>query len=139
MMSISKETVLESIKQDHVMVLNVLPEAEFQKLHIEGSRNLPLTTDHGAFAEAVEKQYGKKRFFIIYGSNIGSRTAIDASDALLKRGFKAEVYLSGMRGWTEAGFPTGRNRRPEKGGFSVSGLVNGRDSESPGVRKYTSE
>ncbi len=113
-MSISKETVLESMKQDHVMVLNVLPEAEFQKLHIDGSRNLPLTPDHDAFAEAVEKQYGKKRFFIICGSNISSRSAIDASDALLKRGFKTEVYLSGMRGWSEAGFPTAGTDTPKK-------------------------
>jgi rhodanese-related sulfurtransferase len=113
-MSLSKETVLESLKQDHVVVLNVLPEAEFQKLHIEGSRSLPLTQDPGSFAAAVEKQYGKKNFFIIYGSNITSRAAIDASDALLKRGFKAEVYLSGTKGWNEAGFPTEGTDAPKK-------------------------
>ncbi len=103
--SISKATVFESIKEDHVVVLSVLPEAEFQKLHILGSRNLPLTQDQGLFAQAVEKQYGKKRFFILYGSNITSRSAIDASEALQRRGFKAEVYLSGMKDWKEAGFP----------------------------------
>ncbi len=113
-MSLSKETVLESLKQDHVMVLNVLPEVEFEKLHIEGSRNLPLTHDPGAFAEAVEKLYGKKRFFIIYGSNITSHAAIIASSALQKRGFKAEVYLSGMKGWNEAGFPTAGTDAPKK-------------------------
>jgi rhodanese-related sulfurtransferase len=104
-MSISKESVVESMKQPNVVVLNVLPREEFEKLHIQGSRNLPLTPDYGAFVQEVEKQYGKGRQFIIYGSNILSRAAIDASEVLRKRGFKAEVYLSGMREWSAAGFP----------------------------------
>ena len=116
-MSISKETVLESLKQDHVVVLNVLPETEFQKLHIEGSRNLPLTSDQGAFVEAVEKQYGKKKFFIIYGSNIASHTASTAVEALQKGGFKTEIFLSGMKGWNEAGFPTEGIDAPKKAVF----------------------
>jgi rhodanese-related sulfurtransferase len=105
-MSFSKEAVVGKMKQDHVVVLNVLPEEEFQKLHIQGSRNLPLTQDHGAFAQTVEKQYGKERFFIIYGSNPANHAALDAAEALRKRGFTAEIYLNGLEEWSEGGFPT---------------------------------
>jgi rhodanese-related sulfurtransferase len=104
-MSISKESVMEMMKRPNVLVLNVLPAEEFDKLHILGSRSLPLTPDHNAFVLEVQRQYGKERFFIVYGSNILSRAAIDASEILQKRGFKAEVYLSGMREWNAAGFP----------------------------------
>lgn len=104
-MSLSKEAVLERMKEAHVVVLNVLPEWEFQKLHIQGSRNLPYDGDPGAFAQAVEKQFGKERLLIIYGSNITSRSAIDATEALQKRGFRAEAYLSGLKEWNESGLP----------------------------------
>lgn len=105
-MSISKEAVFEKMNEASVVVLNVLPEEEFLKLHIRGSRNLPLTQDRGAFLQEVEKQFGKERFLIIYGSDIGSHAAIDATEALWKGRFKAETYLSGLREWKEAGFPT---------------------------------
>jgi len=104
-MSLSKEDVSEKMRQARVVVLNVLPEEEFQKLHIQGSRSLPLGQDQGAFVQAVEKQYGKERLLIIYGSNITSHAAIDAVEALRNRGFNAEVYLSGMKDWNEAGWP----------------------------------
>jgi hypothetical protein len=65
-----------------------------------------LTPDHNAFVQEVEKQYGKERFLIIYGSSILSRAAIDASEVLQKGGFKAETYLSGMREWNAAHLPT---------------------------------
>jgi rhodanese-related sulfurtransferase len=104
-MSISKEAVVEKMRKTQVVVLNVLSEGEFQKLHIQGSYNLPLTPDHGAFAREVERQYGKKNLFILYGSNITSYAAIEAAEALQKRGFEAEAYLSGMKEWIGAGLP----------------------------------
>jgi len=104
-MSISKEAVFEKMKQANVVVLDVMPEGEFQKLHIQGSYNLPLAEDFGAFAREVERQYGKEKFFILYGSNITSYSAIEATEALQKRGFEAEAYLGGMKEWIGVGLP----------------------------------
>jgi rhodanese-related sulfurtransferase len=106
-MSLNHQDVIEIMKDPRAVVLNVLPEEEFQQLHIEGSRNIPLTLDRGAFAQAVEKQFGKERFFVVYGSNITSHASVDATEVLRQRGFRADVFLSGMKGWTEAGLPMG--------------------------------
>src|SRR5581483_3276985 len=112
-MSISKEAVVEKMKDSHVVVLNVLPESDFQKLHIRGSRNIPLTPDQGTFADAVEKQFGKERHFILYGANVSSPIAVMAVEALQKRGFKAEAYLSGLKDWKEAGLPMDGTKVPK--------------------------
>ncbi len=37
-MSLTKEEVFEKMKEEGVVVLNVLPEPDFQKLHIQGSQ-----------------------------------------------------------------------------------------------------
>lgn len=104
-MSISKEAVLEKMGQDHVVILNVLQEAEFEKLHIRGSLNLPWTKDEAAFTREVATRYGMDNFFILYGSGIMGHEAIDAVEALQRRGFEAEAYLSGMKEWNGAGAP----------------------------------
>lgn len=109
-MSLNQQDVVELMKDPQVIVLNILPEEEFQQLHIEGSRNIPLALDRGAFAQAVEKRFGKARFFAVYGSNITSPAGIDAAEALRRSGFRADVFLSGMKGWVEAGLPTAGTR-----------------------------
>ncbi len=117
-MELLKEEVLEKMKQPHVVLLNILPESDYDKLHILGSRNLPWSQDAGAFTLAVEKQYGKERFFIVYGSNFSSTTAMDAALILQKRGFKAGVYLGGLKEWKEAGYPTKGTQTPQPSGVS---------------------
>lgn len=112
-MSLSQQEVVEIMKDHHSVTLNVLPEEAFQELHIKGSWNIPLTLDRGAFTQAVEKKFGKKRFFVVYGSNITSHDGIDATEALRKWGFRADVFLSGMKGWVEAGLPTDGTRSPQ--------------------------
>ena len=109
-MSLNQKEVVEILRDHQAIALNVLPREEYQQLHIEGSKNIPWTLDHGAFVQEVEKQFGKQRFFIVYGSNITSHDGIDATEALRKRGFRADVFLSGMKGWVEAGLPTAGTR-----------------------------
>jgi rhodanese-related sulfurtransferase len=112
-MSLNQQEVVEIMKNHHSVALNILPEEEFQQLHIEGSKNIPWTLDHGAFVQEVEKQFGKERFFVIYGSNITSPASINAAEALRRGGFKADVFLSGMKGWVEAGLPTAGTGSPK--------------------------
>jgi len=105
-MPLSKEDVFRKMKQGEVVLLNVLPEEEFEKIHIRGSRNLPLTPDHGAFAQAVEKRYGQKRSFITYGADLTCSAGSDAARVLRAHGFEVEDYPGGAEEWDQVGWPT---------------------------------
>jgi rhodanese-related sulfurtransferase len=103
--SMSKEAVKDKMKDLNVMVLDVLPESDYRKLHIEGSESLPLGLSSDDFVEAVEKRYGKDKFFITYCAGLTCHAGPDAAKALQKKGFKANDYAGGMQDWSESGFP----------------------------------
>jgi rhodanese-related sulfurtransferase len=103
-MSMSKEAVRDKMKESDVMVLDVLPESDYKKLHIEGSESLPLGLSSDDFVEAVEKRYGKDKFFITYCAGLTCHAGPDAARALQKKGFKANDYPGGIQEWSEAGF-----------------------------------
>ncbi len=105
-MTMSKETVKDKMKDANIVVLNVLPEADFAKLHIKGSENLPFGNDANAFAEAVEKKYGKSKFIITHCASLACDAGPKAAKVLQGKGFKAADYAGGMKEWSEAGFPT---------------------------------
>jgi rhodanese-related sulfurtransferase len=101
----SKEAVKDKMKEKNVIVLDVLPESDYKKLHIDGSESLPLGLNAGDFVEAVEKRYGKDKFFITYCAGLTCHAGPDAAKALQKKGFKANDYPGGIEEWSEAGFP----------------------------------
>ncbi len=105
-MSMTKEAVRDKMKDANTMVLNVLPDNDYAKLHIKGSENLPLGLNSGDFVEAVEKKYGKEKFFITYCAGLTCNAGPEAAKALQKKGFKANDYPGGIQEWSEAGFPT---------------------------------
>src|SRR5580658_7378971 len=105
-MTMSKEVVKDKMKYADTIVLNVLPEADFAKLHIKGSESLTLGQNVDEFAVAVEKKYGKDKFFISYCAGSTCNAGPNAAKALQLKGFKANDYAGGMQEWSEAGFPT---------------------------------
>jgi rhodanese-related sulfurtransferase len=105
-MPMTKEAVRDKMKDSNVIVLNVLPENEYAKLHIKGSESLPIGMSADDFAEAVEKKYGKDKFFITYCASVTCMAGPNAAKALQKKGFKANDYPGGIREWEESGFPT---------------------------------
>src|SRR5581483_11082286 len=100
-MPMSKEGVKDKMKDMNTIVLNVLPENEFVRLHIKGSENLPLGQSNDDFTSAVEKRFGKEKFFITYCANTASPTATNAAKALQAKGFKATEYAGGMDEWEQ--------------------------------------
>ncbi len=104
-MLLTKEALLKKMKQDHVLVLDVLPEVEFQKIHIRGSRNLPLTQDYSAFVQEADRLYGKNRIYITYCSGHTNAVGANAAKILREHGFAAENYPGGVEEWNEAGYP----------------------------------
>jgi len=105
-MSMSKEAVQKKMKDGNTVVLEVFPKDSFEKRHISGSDSLEFGQNLRGFALAVEKKYGKEKFFITYCANradfLSSR---NAARVLKEQGFRAEDYPGGTQEWSEAGFP----------------------------------
>jgi rhodanese-related sulfurtransferase len=105
-MAITKEEILEKMKEKDTVVLDVLPKTDYDLLRIKGSFSLPLmgTRPEKFVQEAVEK-YGSDKFFITYCSGFPCRHFQEAATALAQAGFKAEGYAGGIQEWAESGFP----------------------------------
>ncbi|HTA76097.1 MAG TPA: rhodanese-like domain-containing protein [bacterium] len=104
-MSMTNVLVLDKMKDKDVVVLNVLPREEYEKMHITGSSSLPLGSDPQAFVKKVEQLYGRDKFFITHCVNVGCIAGPTAARVLRENGFKAEDYPGGTEEWFEAGFP----------------------------------
>ena len=105
-MGITKEQMRDKMKDNKVVVLNVLPESEYLKMHITGSRNQPLKQDHGHFVQEVEKQYGRTHSFITYCSDATCAAGANAAKILRDHGLQADHYPGGTEEWNNAGWPT---------------------------------
>jgi len=115
-MSLTKEVVKDKMNDNNVVVLNVLPDTDYAKMHITGSESLPLGLSSSDFAQAVEKKYGKNKFFITYCAGMTCNAGTNAAKALTDKGFKANDYPGGMKDWSDADFPTqGTDARISKG------------------------
>lgn len=105
-MSMSKEAVREKMKDENTIVLDIFPDDDFKKLHIMGSDSFVFGQNVRTFVLAVEKKYGKGKFFIVYCANrADSLSSHNAAVVLKEQGFKAEDYPGGTQEWSEAGFP----------------------------------
>jgi rhodanese-related sulfurtransferase len=104
-MKVDKEHVIEKMKDQKVVVLNVLSKADFKKLHIKGSENIPYTTDPKEFSAEVLEKYGKGKSFITYCDHWGLLTSFEATKALTDSGLDALNYAGGVQEWYRAGLP----------------------------------
>lgn len=104
-MKIFKDQVLEGMKKEETVVLNILPENEFRKLHIKGSENMPLGKDPGAFFKEVVEKYGRKKNFIVYGERFGLLDSFMAARVLEEGNLKALNYSGGLEEWHRSGLP----------------------------------
>ncbi len=113
-MKIDKENVIESMKDEKTVVLNILPKSDYKKMHIKGSESHPFADDPVTFTKEVEDKYGKGKSFILYGDHFGLLDSFLAAKALEDRGHKALNYPGGMREWYRAGLPVeGTDAVPE--------------------------
>jgi rhodanese-related sulfurtransferase len=104
-MKIDMDQLFESMKNDKVVVLNVLSKGDFKKLHIHGSESHPMTTDPLVFSKEVEEKYGKGKSFVVYGDRFGLLESYLAAKALEDHGLQALNYSGGLQEWHRAGLP----------------------------------
>ena len=111
-MSFTKEQVLKELKSDSVVILNVLSEENYKKVHIKGSQNIPWGSDREAFARKVEERFGRDKFFITHCSGFSCSAGPNAAKFLKEKGFKADYYPGGMEEWMENGLPVDEAEAP---------------------------
>jgi rhodanese-related sulfurtransferase len=105
-MSLTKEAVMKKMKDENTVILDILPEDDFKRLHIMGSESFTFGQNVRSFLLAVEKKYGKEKFFITYCANrADSLSSRNAAFVLKEQGFRAEDYPGGIQEWSDAGLP----------------------------------
>jgi len=105
-MPLTKEEVLEKMKDPTVVLLNVLPEKDFDKLHIKDSQSLPFGPNVRGFETAALKRFGLQTFLITYSADDIGTLGLNAAKLLVGKGFRADNYEGGLKEWKLAGWPT---------------------------------
>ena len=97
---VSREALLESLREGAVTLLDVRPEDEFGSGHVPGAVNIPLRELKDRLAEldpAVEIVAYCRSHFCVF--------SYEAVAALRAQGFKARRLEDGFPEWRAAGFP----------------------------------
>ena len=110
-MTLTKEQVLEKLKDPTVVLLDVSSEADFGRLHIKDSQNLTLGQNVRNFETNAIKRYNKQTYFITYSADENGVLGQNAAKLLTLHGFQANHYLGGIRDWFRAGLPIGGTER----------------------------
>ncbi len=96
---------LETVDADEVQemdatVVNVLSKPMYDKIHIEGSKSVPLDElKEGAWEELDEP-------VIVYCANTECEASDKAGAFLVSKGVEVYDYEGGMQDWAEHGLPT---------------------------------
>lgn len=106
-MSLTREEVLEKMKDPSVVLLDVSPQEDFDRLHIKDSQNLTLGPNIRSFEAAAVRRFTKNTFFITYGADGNGTLSQNAAKLLTVHGFQAKHYGGGLRDWSQAGLPIG--------------------------------
>jgi len=104
-MNIDRDQLIQKMRNEQVVVINVLSKANYKKMHITGSESHPLTEDPADFSKEVAGKYGNKKSFVVYGDRFGLLDSYMAVRALEERGLEVLNYAGGLREWHRAGLP----------------------------------
>ena len=84
------------------ILIDVLPEEEYQKSHIQGAINIPLDR----IAQTCRKTYSSEQILIVYCSDNKCAASTLAAHKLTILGFSNVFeYPGGKKNWQEAGLP----------------------------------
>lgn len=100
---IDAETLLERLRDEDVVVLDVRPPAEYEAGHVAGARSIPV--------DELESRLGeldRGREIVAYCRGPYCVFADEAVDLLSARGYQARRYVHGFPEWQLAGLPVER-------------------------------
>lgn len=98
---LSKEEVLQHIKDGTAAVVNVLGKSEYSRIHISGSVSIPFDILE---AGELDELHGQKTV-ITYCKGYNCGASITAARLLKEMGLNAMAYEGGMEEWKESGLP----------------------------------
>jgi rhodanese-related sulfurtransferase len=97
---ISREELLERVRDGRVVVLDVRPVEEYRAGHIPGAVSLPLDE-----LKRRLKELSRDQEIIAYCRGPYCLFAVHAVELLRKQGFKARRFQEGIPEWKAAGLP----------------------------------
>ncbi|KTD14945.1 rhodanese-like domain-containing protein [Legionella israelensis] len=92
---------MNEVEHEDFVLINVLPQDDFNKKHIRTSINIPYTKDN--FAQLVELVAGsKERKIVVYCASFECNASPQAAEKLDEAGFKQVYdYEGGTKDWFE--------------------------------------
>jgi DNA-binding transcriptional ArsR family regulator len=100
---VDRKTLLDSAKRGEVIVIDVRPEAEYDKAHLPFARSMPL----GELEQRLS-ELPRRREIVAYCRGPFCMFADEAVTLLQARGYKATKILDGVGEWHAAGLPLER-------------------------------
>lgn len=102
MKKITTGELKQKLENNHIKLVEVLSEEEYNKAHIKGAVNIPLEK---IVTEASDK-FDKEDEIVVYCSDKNCTASPTAAKKLKDSGFtKVYHYEGGKKAWKEAGLP----------------------------------
>ena len=99
---VDRDTVQRLLAAGDAVLIEVLPEPEYERLHIRGAVNIPIER----IGSTCRKRYSARQRLIVYCSNAGCPTSELAVKKLQAFGFRRVLdYAAGKEDWEQAGLP----------------------------------
>jgi CRP-like cAMP-binding protein len=102
---ISPAAAMEEVRSGDALILDAMPDNFYQKQHIKGAVNMPLTIFDIVYAMTFADE-SKERKIIVYGGTISKNYDVELADKLLLRGFNnVSILEGGLEAWEKMGYP----------------------------------
>ena len=100
---IDRQAVQRLLAEEDAVLIEVLPEEEFQRLHIRGAVNIPLER----VGSVCRERYQTGQRLIVYCTDEECSASDLAARKLEAFGFRHVLeYRGGKKDWEDAGLPT---------------------------------
>ncbi|MGZ6224525.1 MAG: cyclic nucleotide-binding domain-containing protein [Syntrophales bacterium] len=110
---ISSAQAMEEVKKGEALIVDAGPEVFYEKKHIQGAINVPLSLFDIVYMMAFGGDEKGKRV-IVYGGTFSKLYDWELADKLLLRGHKdVKVLEGGMASWEKKGYPVEEEKGKE--------------------------
>ena len=99
--TVTKEDVLEHLKNGSAVVVDVLGKGDYDRAHIKGAVSIPLDLLEQGELEAL----GDMKNVITYCKSYTCGASKNAATILAGMGYNAMAYEGGIREWKDSGLP----------------------------------